>query len=329
MVSVIVPVYNVEKYLSACVKSILQQTYQDLECILIDDGSGDGSAAIGRAFAEEDSRVVYVRQENAGVSRARNRGLAQARGEYILFVDSDDILKKDMIEKMMTAMEQDQTDFVVCGIGLFTTSAENITEEIVPPHAALQSKEDAASFFAREYAPTVMNSPCNKLYKKALIQDGFDTSVDIGEDLLFNLAYFRAASSVTYLDQALYCYRRNLSGSLSKKLRGHMYVIANRLYKGCLDYLGMFCSPFETGKLSYFHFKNLQLATLGIIQSGEKKKSKRAALRNICCDPLTVEALADMEGMALGKKDQLFYICMRKGWVRTLYWMDRLWLFLH
>ena len=325
MVSIIVPVYNAQKYLRACVDSILQQTYKDIECILIDDGSGDDSASICSSFAKADQRVVYVRQENSGVSSARNHGLALAGGKYILFADSDDLLKRDMVENMVATIEGDGTDCVVCGAVYFTESLTDTIEETLP-RATLRSKEAAASFFAKEYSATLMNSPWNKLYKRELIQSEFDTSVDIGEDMLFNLAYFQNISSISYLDKALYCYRKNVSGSLSIKLRGHMFMIANRLYKGCMDYLGTFSGTFQTEKISYFHFKNLQLSTLGVVHAEGTKKEKTEALRKICSDNMTVMALKDIAQMQLGKKDKIFRSLMQKKHVHLLYWLNFFWI---
>ncbi len=327
MVSIIVPVYNAEKYLAECVESILGQTYQDIECILIDDGSTDASAAICSRFARQDSRIVFYRQENSGVSAARNHGLKVAKGDLILFADSDDVLKNSMVAEMTAVMESEQVDCVVCGIAFFSDSIGDASVE-TPPRAVLRGR-DAAAFFAAEYSATLMNSPCNKLYKKALIHSEFDASIDLGEDLLFNLQYFRSISSIAYLDKALYCYRRNIAGSLSVKLRANMYEIANRLYEACMAYLDIYEGAFQTNKLSYFHFKNLQLATLGVVQTQETKKNKRSKLREICCDKITKKALADLEKGQLSKKDRLFWTLMQGAHVRLLYLMNTMWLMRH
>ncbi len=325
MVSIIVPVYNAEKYLSDCVQSILRQTYGDIECILVDDGSTDGSAALCSHLAAEDARIVYYHQENAGVAAARNQGLALAGGDRILFVDSDDMLQNNMVEDMLSAMDADETDCVVCGIAFFTESSEQRTQEILPP-AVLRGGEEMAAYFAAHYSATLMNSPCNKLYKKEYIKQIFDPSLDLGEDLLFNLRYFREISSISYLEGAFYYYRRNVSGSLSVKLRSHMYEIADRLYKECMDYLNKFQGPFETEKISYFHFKNLQLATLGVLQADGSKKEKKEKLRKICGESATKVALADIAQMPLGKKDRLFSKLMYRGNIFLLYWINKLWL---
>ena len=182
LVSVIVPVYNTEKYLLDCVQSILQQTYTELECILVDDGSTDESAGICSRLVSTDTRIVYYRQENAGVAAARNQGLSLAKGERILFVDSDDVLQQNMVEEMQSVMDTDKTDCVVCGVTFFTESDLLKTQEILP-HAVLHSGEEMAAYFSKNYSATLMNSPCNKLYKREYIKQTFDPSMDLGEDL--------------------------------------------------------------------------------------------------------------------------------------------------
>ena len=114
MISVIVPVYNVEKYLEECLKSIKRQTYTDIEVILVNDGSIDRSKEICERYCEKDSRFKLVNQENKGLSGARNRGMLESKGEFISFVDSDDVLKEDMLEQLMKQMTSEDIDIVEC-----------------------------------------------------------------------------------------------------------------------------------------------------------------------------------------------------------------------
>lgn len=116
-ISIIVPVYNVEKYLARCIDSILEQTFSDFECLLIDDGSPDCSGALCDEYAHKDNRIHVIHQKNAGVSAARNRGLDAARGEWICFVDSDDWCAKDMLSLLYGAAFENDAD-VVCGATL-------------------------------------------------------------------------------------------------------------------------------------------------------------------------------------------------------------------
>ena len=114
MISVIVPVYNVEEYLEECLESIKRQTYTDIEVILVNDGSTDRSKEICERYCEKDSRFKLVNQENKGLSGARNRGMLESKGEFISFVDSDDILKEDMLEQLMKQMTSEDIDIVEC-----------------------------------------------------------------------------------------------------------------------------------------------------------------------------------------------------------------------
>ena len=111
LVSVVVPVYNVEAYIARCIESILSQTHRNLELILVDDGSLDHSGAICDAYAEKDSRILVIHQENAGVSKARNAGIDQAKGEYLSFVDSDDWIEPDHIQSLLPIDGEDMVCF--------------------------------------------------------------------------------------------------------------------------------------------------------------------------------------------------------------------------
>src|SRR5699024_4494271 len=116
LISVIVPVYNVEKYVRRCIDSICGQTYSNLEIILIDDGSTDSSGKICDEMAAKDGRISVIHQENKGLSQARNAGLDQAKGEYIAFVDSDDYLSLNMYECLLKSLKENNADVVRCAI---------------------------------------------------------------------------------------------------------------------------------------------------------------------------------------------------------------------
>lgn len=124
MVSIIVPIYNVEQYISKCIESILAQTYRDFELILVDDGSTDMCGKICDEYAKQDSRVHVIHQENKGVSAARNAGISLAKGEYIMFVDSDDFITENMLEKMHDCIAESGSDIAICGINNFLDGAE-------------------------------------------------------------------------------------------------------------------------------------------------------------------------------------------------------------
>ena len=116
LISVIIPIYNVEAYLDECVQSILSQTHKQLEIILVDDGSPDGCPAMCDAWAEKDSRIRVIHKENGGLSDARNVGIDAATGDYIAFVDSDDWIVPEMYEKMLAALKKENADICACNI---------------------------------------------------------------------------------------------------------------------------------------------------------------------------------------------------------------------
>ena len=119
IVSVLVPVYNVEKYLPRCLESILQQTLSDIEVICVNDGSTDQSAQILENYAEIDKRIIVITKENGGLPSARNAALNKACGKYIGFVDSDDYIQPDMFEKLVNTAEKKSSDIVICGANIF------------------------------------------------------------------------------------------------------------------------------------------------------------------------------------------------------------------
>ena len=127
LVSVIIPIYNMEAYLARCLDSVLNNTYRNLEIICVDDGSTDGSAEILRAYAEKDSRIVPIFKENGGVSSARNAGLDRMTGEYVTFVDPDDFVHPQYVELLYRALKESGTEIAICGFE--TVADENGTSD--------------------------------------------------------------------------------------------------------------------------------------------------------------------------------------------------------
>lgn len=175
LISIIIPVYKVEKYLSRCLDSIRNQTFTNWECLLIDDGSPDNSGKICDEYAEQDHRFRVFHQKNAGVSAARNKGLDEAKGEWIGFVDSDDWIDNEMYNFMYNNAIKHNADVVCCGIELFT----NGKKEKVP------FKDKSDIFYKFQHYRIYMHSPCNKLIKRSIIGDKrLDTKMKAYEDLV-------------------------------------------------------------------------------------------------------------------------------------------------
>ena len=166
MISIIVPVYQVEPYLNRCVRSLLEQTYTDLEIILVDDGSPDGCPALCDAWAGKDARVRVIHKPNGGLSDARNAGLTAASGEEIAFVDSDDWVDPDMLERLHNQMEETGADLAACGV---TWEYPGGHSEV--PHPLEDRLYTGRKAIMRAYIQTCMvrTTVWNKLYRRAVV----------------------------------------------------------------------------------------------------------------------------------------------------------------
>lgn len=204
MISVIIPVYNSELYLRDCLNSVLAQTYQDLEIICVNDGSTDNSQDILADIVRQDSRMKVLSQENLGVSMARNAGLDVAMGDYITFVDSDDILEPDIYEVLLSLARKYYADIVHCGYKKI--HLDGSTKDVCGTGKLLVQDGQEASrclLSGKHFA----GGPCNKLYRSSLVgRTRFDTTLKINEDLLFNAKLFQKAERTVFLDVSKYHY---------------------------------------------------------------------------------------------------------------------------
>lgn len=206
-ISIIIPVYNTEKYLDRCIKSLLQQTFEDIEFIFINDGFSDGSLAILEYYKSIDNRIIVLNQENKGVSVARNIALSHCTGEYIGFVDSDDFVEKDMYEIMYKKAMENNSDLVICDFfKQLDCSDEFEINTFVPSNNIQDITTFTKEHFLREKTNGFM---WNKLYKRSIIMKNkieFNPQVSLCEDILFNLYFLDGASNVSYVNMPLYHY---------------------------------------------------------------------------------------------------------------------------
>lgn len=203
LISVIVPVYNVAPYIRKCLESILNQTYRNLEVILVDDGSPDDSGKICDDYVEKDPRIVVIHQENGGVSSARNAGLRAATGEWIGFVDGDDWIDPDMYSYLLRLGVEYHSDIVQCGF-YFDEGAISETMFCADEESLLPGN---AQHFTLNDWERIGNSTCNKLYRAECLRDVlYDPACLMGEDLLFNLHALLYASGLVLGTQAKYHY---------------------------------------------------------------------------------------------------------------------------
>lgn len=214
MLSIIIPVYNTGQYISKCIDSICNQTYEDWELILVDDGSTDASGTTCDKKAKIDSRIRVIHKENGGVSSARNKGLDAASGDYIMFVDSDDWVLPDLCEKLMN--QAYKADMVIGGIHEIDTFSEH---DFFMKDASLQFSE-IGKYFDELYTKCLINAPFSKVYRKKIIEDQrFPLGVALGEDLIFNLTYIAKCKNIALVNNTSYIYNCLNEGSAIKHFR--------------------------------------------------------------------------------------------------------------
>ena len=218
LISVIIPVYNVEKYLHRCLDSVIAQTYQNLEIICVDDGSVDESGKICDQYAVRDAHIKVIHQENQGPSAARNRGLDAAEGEYIAFVDSDDYILEDMYKKMLDKLLNYNVDLCVCQWQYeFSDGRQVVKKKNIDPtiYGRKTSLEFARFLYRGNYENGVVVAAWNKLYRRALL-DTIHFEGRIHEDDAFNGRIMAKNISVYVMEEQFYVYAQN-GDSLTNK----------------------------------------------------------------------------------------------------------------
>lgn len=218
MISVIIPVYNVEQYIRECLDSVISQTYQDLEILLVDDGSLDNSGAICEEYATRDERITVIHKENGGQSDAKNVGLSASNGDYIYFLDSDDYIKEDTLERALSVAERERSDIVFFGGVAFSDNPK----QKLPPVEILHEYSEASGadmLIQRWENEEWMPGGQGHLFKAEFLKREMLTFRKgiVYEDLLFStIAYVRAKSVVQCTD-AVYFYRVRSESTMTKK----------------------------------------------------------------------------------------------------------------
>lgn len=237
--SVIIPAYNAESTIIRCLNSIKNQSYHNYEVLIIDDGSTDNTKDIvSRWVAEwgEDQRLVLVSQKNKGVSGARNRGLVLAKGHFVIFIDSDDVINENMLSDLSALDNFGKYDTLISGI------IQQTEHKKVIFHDKFRNDGDTDTFandLVRMIRTKQILSPCGKAYSRRIIQEGkiqFVDGMNLGEDLTFNLDYFSKTKSYISAEEAGYVYYTDTQGSLSKKVKPKIFDLYERIFLRCMQF---------------------------------------------------------------------------------------------
>lgn len=260
LVSVIIPMYNAEKYIEKCLISVISQNYSNWEIILVNDGSTDKSASICKKYAETENRIVFIEQENKGLSEARNAGLSKAKGDYICFVGSDDWIDESYLSDMYMVVEKNHVDMVLCGLSF--AYDDEIKEYDLHCKEGYLSKEN----FVHKLATNEIESfAVNKLFKAEVIRDTRFKKGVYFEDVVFLNNIIERINSIYVVNKPLYYYY----------LRSDS-IMHTRTIKRDLDYFDAF---YERYNLSFFSeneksyiLKLLLIDYYLIVQSSEDKE---------------------------------------------------------
>lgn len=243
-VSILMPIYNVEKYLSECIDSVLAQTYKNFELIMVDDGSPDNCGKIIDEYANIDDRIVAIHQKNCGVDFARNNAIEHANGKYIAFIDSDDTYETEFIEKLVYAIEHDKSDMAVCSFIPF--GVDNL------PKFKIISKGIIDGCTGMKFAlgyNSVNGYVWNKMFKREIIEREhirFEKGYLSCEDILFTGNYMFFCEKISILDDALYHYRQVKFG-------------ANRVRYSGVKFDNKWMSSFKMTKYFRNQYKNSEV----------------------------------------------------------------------
>lgn len=276
LISLIVPVYNGEEGIGPCLESLLSQTYSNIECIVVNDGSADATQAILEEYAARDRRVKPFHIPNGGVSNARNYGKERASGEYLMFVDGDDLLAPETLEKMLEQMGED-TSFVQCGIRSVGTDGAFIRVISQTPPATIGGYEAIMEAF---FDKTILSSVCAKLYRASLLKDlWLDPAYAVGEDDWFTYHVCKASKSVVLMSDMFYSYVLNPDSVMQKSFEEKHFQImeinqkqlaeqkkGTVLYRACAvcyvqHALGLLWKMFDA-KAMYHRFSHLRKEAL-------------------------------------------------------------------
>lgn len=228
IVSIVVPVYGVELYLRECLDSLLNQTYENIEVILVDDESPDKCPRICDEYAKKDNRVKVIHQKNGGAGNARNTGLAHIHGEYVCFVDSDDYVAENYIESLITGLNQEDADIAVSGF--YTMYVDEMIASSRVETKVSYSNTEYLRYFLQDWSCSLI---WNKIFKADLLEDIRFVEGRKIDDEFFTYQTVIKAKKIVYVDECLYYYRMRMSGVMSQSTSS---VNAERVFKDQHDY---------------------------------------------------------------------------------------------
>lgn len=330
LISVIVPIYNVEKYLRQCLDSLLVQTYKNIEVIMVDDGSPDNCGAICDEYAEKYNNFIAVHKENAGLGMARNTGMEHMSGEYVMFIDSDDYISADLIGNLYDAIKKNNVDIAKSGFYRVKDDGSIFNKRLYDDEV-FEGKKAATEFLPRligsspEKKDSLEMSVWSSLYKSSHIKNNNITfpseRVLISEDMIFHIKYTQYADGACVISKGGYNYRFNPS-SLTKHYRPDKFEMCTKFHLYVKDMLAKLGYGTDTQcRLDRIYFVN----TSGCIEqetvptNGLNFKQRINNIKRICKDPTLRETIREYPVKKLGFSQKTFLFMVRNKWALALY----------
>lgn len=333
LVSIILPIYNVETYLEKCINSIITQTHKNIEIILVDDGSTDGSLSIANIFAQKDERIKVKHQDNQGVSVARNYGLQDATGEWISFIDPDDWIEPTYIEELCCTAQSENADICICDF-IYSyphgeKNAYHFKENMVFDNRQ-SINQLQIQIFAKKMSSFIGNlgdqigAPWGKLYRSSILKNNniwYDPKLLRSQDCVFNLYAFEVSNKIVYTQKNLYHYRINESSATQKfspKICDSVraYLEAMRDFINVCEKDQIYIDALNV-KITTSVYKCMYLYFFNVDFSNSYQERKKALISFIKEQPF-LEGIKYVKYINLLTSEKIYVFCLKNRLVFTL-----------
>lgn len=316
-ISIIIPIYNAEKYLKKCLDSIYNQSYTNIEVIMVNDGSKDNSINICKEYCNKDKRFVLINKENEGVSVARNTGISKASGSYVMFIDADDWVEHNTCELLYKNISEEDADFVLCNHIFefddrsvevaFNCQNRIINENKIKEAVILPLIERDKNDF--KYDRCSFRSPWGKIFKKDIIERfniSFNADLVIGEDFIFNLNYLSKIKKAVMIDEYLFHYRINTESAINKYKENAWKLYRDLIVNLQVILKSIFKHEEYRERLDRLTIKFILTCVQNEMSSYNKKTilDKRKCIKHICSDKVSESSLKNYRY----KEDNIFGI---------------------
>ncbi|MCM1231441.1 MAG: glycosyltransferase [Ruminococcus flavefaciens] len=328
MVSIVIPVYQARNYIAGCVESILNQTYKNTEMILIDDGSDDGSEVLCDEYACKYNNILCIHQKNRGVSAARNVGIANARGEYILFVDSDDYIEPSYLENAVFYLENEYVDLYLCGYQNVSHNGKQKERKHYPPiKDVILNHDELAGMVMKLFNSRTLHAIGTKVYKKSIIEQYrilFNEKRMYYEDIYFCLNYLRYCNKIYIQKKIMYYYQSDIHNSLSKQKKNYNYVSVYKTYTVLYRLINDHWVNENDKRLFYCSYlERINLCLDSKIQTEGRYTVNIHKLYKMLSQDYFYKAVA----IYVNKAERAEYFCVRKKFLFLAYLIRKYWLY--